>query len=45
MNDLFPDEKEAGIVIVREEAYAVVPDDNCHSLHEAKVLPEWPEWE
>ena len=44
LNDPFPDE-EARIVVVREEAFAVVPDDECHSLQEAKASPEWPEWE
>jgi len=32
LNDPFPDEEEAGIVVVREEAFAVVLDDECHSL-------------
>ena len=45
MNDPFPDEEEARIIEVREEAFAVIPDDDCHSLYEAKVSPEWPEWE
>jgi len=45
MNDPFPDEEEAGIVDIREEAFAVIHDDNCNSLREAKALPEWPEWE
>ena len=45
LNDPFPDEEEAGIVEVREEVFAVVLDDDCHSLQEAKASPEWPEWE
>jgi len=45
LNDPFPDKEEAGIVVVREEAFAVVPDDECHSLQEAKASLEWPEWE
>ena len=43
LNDPFPDEEEARIVVVREEAFAVVPDDECHSLREAKASPDWPE--
>jgi len=45
LNNPFPDEEEARIVVVREEAFAVVPDDECHSLQEAKASLEWPEWE
>ena len=43
MNDPFPDEEEVGIVEVREEAFAVIQEDDCNSLREAKALPEWPE--
>ena len=45
MNDPFPDKEAAEIVEVREEAYAVILDDDCSSLQEAKQSPEWPEWE
>jgi len=45
MNDPFPDEEEAGIVDVQEEAFAVIHDDDCNNLREAKASPEWPEWE
>jgi len=44
MNDPFPDKEEAGIVEVRDEAFAVIHDDDCNSLHEAKASPEWSEW-
>ena len=44
--DPFPDEEEAGMVsIAKEEAFAVIPGDNCHSLKEAQESPDWPEWE
>jgi hypothetical protein len=41
----FPDEEEAKIVEVREQAFAAVLNDECRSLHEAKESEEWPEWE
>jgi len=44
MNDPFPDEEEAGIVEVRDKAFAVIHDDDCNSLQEAKASPEWSEW-
>jgi hypothetical protein len=52
LNDPFLDEEEAGIAVVREDAfalkeqsYAAVPSDNCPtSLREAKQSEEWPEW-
>ena len=44
--DPFPDEKEAGmLMIAKEKAFAVIPGDDCHSLKEARESPEWPEWE
>ena len=46
LNDPFPDEEEAGMVIVnKEESFAVIPGDDCHSLKEAHESPDWPEWE
>ena len=46
MNDPFPDEEEAGIAnIERNYAFAVLPDDNCQTLAQARRSPEWPEWE
>jgi len=42
----FPDEEEAGMVsVAKEEAFAVIPGDNCHSLKEAQESPDWTEWE
>jgi len=29
----------------KEEAYVVVPDDDCHSLRQAKGSADWDEWE
>jgi len=43
LNNPFPDKEEAGIVEVREEVFAVVLDNDCHSLREAKASLEWPE--
>jgi len=44
--DPFPDEKEAGMLLVaKEEAFAMIPGDDCHSLKEARESPDWPEWE
>ena len=45
LNNPFTDEEEAGISIVREQAFTVVPKDDCHSLREACDSPDWPEWE
>jgi hypothetical protein len=46
LNDPFPDEEETGIVHVeKEQAFAVLPDDDCRDLKQAKKLLEWPEWE
>jgi len=45
LNNPFPDEEEAGIAFVdKDEAFAVLPDDNCHSLSQARRSPEWPQW-
>jgi len=42
----FPDKEEAGMVsVAKEEVFAVIPGDNCHSLKEARESPDWPEWE
>ena len=40
----FRDERKAGIAVAREEAFVVVPEDDCRSLREAKESSEWPEW-
>jgi hypothetical protein len=46
LNDPFPDEEETGKASTAgEEASSAIPDDECHSLREAKQSPEWPEWE
>ena len=46
LNDPFPDEIEAGIATVeKEEAFAVLPNEECRNLQQAKASPEWPEWE
>src|SRR5712691_8129480 len=45
INDLFPDEEEAGIAVIQEEAFAVIPEDDPHSLQEAQEAPDWLEWE
>jgi len=45
MNDPFPDEEEARIVKVQEEAFAVLQEEDCNNLHEAKASDKWPEWE
>jgi hypothetical protein len=45
LNNPFTDEEEARISVIREEAYAVIPRDDCHSLQDAQESPEWPEWE
>jgi len=45
LNDPFPDEEEAGIAFVdKDEVFAVLPDDDCHSLSQARKSPEWPQW-
>ena len=46
LNDPFPDEEEANIVHVRkEEAFAVLTDNDCRDLRQVKRSPEWLEWE
>jgi len=45
MNDPFPDEEEVRIVKVRDEAFAVLHEEDCNSLYKAKASPKWPEWE
>jgi len=46
LHDPFPDEKEAGMLcIAKEQAFTVIPGDDCHSLKEARTSPDWPEWE
>src|SRR4029077_3387615 len=46
LHDPFPDEEEAGIACVdKEEAYVVVPNDDCHSLRQARGSEDWEEWE
>jgi len=45
LNDPFPDEEEAGIAFVdKDEAFAVLLDDDCHSLSQARRSLEWPQW-
>jgi len=46
LHDPFPDEKEAGMLcIAKEQAFTVIPGNDCHSLKEAHASPDWPEWE
>jgi len=46
LNDPFPDEEEAGIAsVAKEEAFMVLPDDDCKNISEAKASPEWLDWE
>jgi len=33
------------LCITKEEAFTVIPGDDCHSLKEARASPDWPEWE
>ena len=33
------------VSVAKEEAFAVIPGDDCHSLKEARDSPDWPEWE
>jgi hypothetical protein len=46
LNDPFPDEEEANIAYIgKEEALAVLAEDDCRDLRQARNSPEWPEWE
>ena len=46
LDDPFPDEFEAGIATVeKEEAFTVLPNEECFNLQQAKASLEWPEWE
>ena len=45
VNNPFPDEEEAGIVEVQEEAFVVIPETDPDSLKEARESKDWPEWE
>ena len=46
LNDPFPDKVEVGIVsIAKEDAFAVIPDDDCRSLQDARSSYEWPDWD
>ena len=38
LNDPFTDEEEAGITIVQEKAFTVIPKDDCHCLRDAPHL-------
>jgi len=33
------------LLVAKEEAFAVIPGDDCHSLKEVQESPDWPEWE
>ena len=33
------------VSVAKEEAFAVIPGDDCHSLKEVQDSPKWPEWE
>jgi hypothetical protein len=41
----FHNKKKARIAVVREEAFVVILEDDCYSLHKAKESTEWPKWE
>ena len=45
VNNPFPDEEEAGIVEVWEEAFVIIPETDPDSLKEAQESEDWPEWE
>ena len=46
LNDPFPDEEEAGMIsVAKEQAFTIIPGDDCHSLKEVHASPDWPEWE
>ena len=44
VNNPFPDEEEAGIVEVREEAFVIIPEMDLDSLKEARESEDWPKW-
>jgi hypothetical protein len=33
------------ILIAKEKAFTIIPEDDCHSLKEAHKSYDWPEWE
>ena len=33
------------VIVNKEESFAIIPGDDCHSLKEACESPDWPEWE
>jgi hypothetical protein len=43
VNNPFPDEEEASIVEVQEEAFVVIPETDPDSLKEAQESEDWPE--
>jgi len=53
LHNPFPDKIKAGILCITkeqafnmiEEAFNVIPGDDCHSLKEMHKSPDWPEWE
>ena len=46
LNNPFLYKVEARIAYIKkEEAFAILPDDKCHSLQQARSSLEWPEWE
>lgn len=45
INDPFPDEEEASIAVIPEEAFPVIPEDDPHGLHEVHQGADWPEWQ
>jgi len=46
LDNPFPDEEEAGIANIEcDHVFAVLPDDKCQTLAQARRSLEWPEWE
>jgi len=45
LNDPFPDEEARIVYVEKDQAFAVLPDDKCQNLTQAKSSLEWPEWE